>query len=173
MSPAAADLREETSRIDPSTSKPSTGDNSRLPWYSRNAIFVGVVAVALIWWCCLTYLSLTTANPVTLNRTQLVTSEGVVHARLEDLSEGRILIKAILFGKDRQGTIKIRNLEKTKAVENQEFLIPLTTNEEGWLSVTPLSREVFERELYLVYPYSEARKSEVLKLLETAPIAQP
>jgi hypothetical protein len=92
---------------------------------------ISAVALAAGWWVCLSLLALFTANPVTLNREQILRSKDVVTGTIVgDPGSGKVSVTEEWKGHDLRGTIMVANLATTIARQGTSYLIPLSASDE-------------------------------------------
>jgi hypothetical protein len=117
------------------------------------------LVVAVTWWVALSLLAVLTANPVTLNRKQILGSQYVVTAVVDDAAAGRVTVEKEWKTGFNVGSRTIGGLEQSGARAGVRYIIPLTVTSEGGLAITmapaPLNRP-------LIYPAG----AEALKQLE-------
>jgi hypothetical protein len=80
---------------------------------------------------------LTSANPPTVNRQQILDSESVVEAEVVDLTAGKVQSIKVHLGPNLIGELKITNLAETGAIQGETYLLPLMPERKGAWSVTP------------------------------------
>ncbi|MGC1275424.1 MAG: hypothetical protein WBC44_17085 [Planctomycetaceae bacterium] len=114
------------------------------------------VFVTTCWLGALLALAATTANPVTVNRSQLLAADAVVVARA-DLATVRddtvsIDVGQILAGRDLPPSLRIIDAETGRFQKGSRYLIPLQKSADGY-AVTPVPKlklEATPRGLVLV-----------------------
>ncbi len=126
-------------------------------WFVLAASLVG------LWVLGLGLLSFLTANPVTLNRDQILESTNVLTAVVEDIEVGRVRVEKSWKGAIADEQLTLSNLPETKPVARQRLLIPVTFTRPQWL-VTPSK---LPRGPPLVYPATEESERQLRHLLKT------
>jgi hypothetical protein len=100
----------------------------------RWLLVVGLLTAAWIAWLAL--LVGTTANPVTLNRVQMIQADYVVTARPVDRKTGSFQVEREWKQQTDLGTIRIHGLPDRPQLEDRLYLIPLTRHADGSFTVT-------------------------------------
>jgi anti-sigma-K factor RskA len=123
------------------------------------------LAVALIvsWLVVLSLLSYFTANPVTLNRDQILESADVLTAVVENPATGNIRVLHAWKQKVDEKTLTLPNLKSTEAVSGETYLIPISGAGDEW-SVKPSK---LPQHLPLIYPATPEAERQLKSLLET------
>lgn len=139
--------------------------------------FWGCLALVAGWLVTLGILALRTANPVTLNRSQLLQSDVVLVGRVVEISQSRVAhvkVESILasrpgvLGDDIPATLHLtRGIEQLEP--DRPFLLPLT-REALRLEITPAP--LAADETWIAYPASP-RVIQVAKKILAAQPAQP
>ena len=93
------------------------------------------------WWIVLGLLAARTANPVTVNRTQILKARYVVTAKVIDASsQGKITVLKEWKANAINGTIAVSGLPAAGAKAGSMYVIPLSRGPDGLLvSATPVS----------------------------------
>lgn len=125
-------------------------------WFVLAASFTG------LWVLGLGVLSFLTANPVTLNRDQILEATDVLTAVIDDAKDGHVRVEKSWKGKVFDERLTLSNLSETNPVANQRLLIPVTFAPPNWL-VTPSK---LPREPPLVYPVTEESERQLRHLLK-------
>jgi len=104
-------------------------------------LLISAFALALVWWGVLAALTYYTANPVTLNREQILRSALVVTGTIVgDPGEGRVTVerewKKSPVKKETSETILVSNLTEAGARRGLSYLMPLSRGSDGF-HVTP------------------------------------
>lgn len=124
-------------------------------------LWIGFLVVLAIWY----------ANPVTLNRRQVLDSDLVISGRVRDLAAGEVEVIKTYLGTAPAALITVTNLNETGAQAGETYLLPLVQTatgqsvEELAYKVTPTGLPHPQRPgggLPLIYPQS----SEVLQQLQ-------
>lgn len=125
-------------------------------WFVLAASFAG------LWVLGLGVLSFLTANPITLNRDQIVEATDVLTAVIDDAKDGHVRVEKSWKGKVFDERLSLSNLDETNPAANQRLLIPVTFARPNWL-VTPSK---LPREPPLVYPVTEESERQLRHLLK-------
>lgn len=125
--------------------------------------FVLAASLAGLWVIGVGVLSLLTANPVTLNRDQVLESTDVLTAVVEDIPSGQVRVEKSWKNAVHDEQLTLSNLRETKPTSQQHLLIPVSLGRQGW-QVTPLK---LPHEPPLVYPVTEESERQLRHLLKT------
>lgn len=142
------------------TDSPDTASFHTVPHVRR--WFVLAASLAGVWVIGLGMLSFLTANPVTLNRDQILEATNVLTAVVEDVELGRVRVEKSWKNAIQDEQLTLPNLGETKPVARQRLLIPVTFSNHKW-QVTPSK---LPHELPLVYPASEESERQLRHLLK-------
>jgi hypothetical protein len=125
-------------------------------WFTLAAGLVG------LWLIALAVLSILTANPITLNRDQILESTDVVTAVVDDLPTGRVRIEKSwkVAVDDKQLTLS--NLREVAPQLRQRLLIPVTQTGKGW----QITSSKLPHGPPLVYPVTEESERQLRQLLK-------
>lgn len=130
---------------------------------TKLGLFIAAAVVAAIWLSLLAVLALRTANPVTVNRGQLLASDAVVVATpRQGRSRGRVVslrIDKSLVGEDLPATLQVGGVEPGRFSDPGPYLVPLRRTENGF-DVTPAPPAL--NRAPLVYPAT----AEVVRMAE-------
>lgn len=126
-------------------------------WFVLAASFAG------LWVLGLGVLSFLTANPITLNRDQILDATDVLTAVVDDAKDGHVRVEKSWKDKAFDERLTLSNLSETKPAAHQRLLIPVTFARPNWL-VTPSK---LPREPPLVYPATEESERQLRHLLKT------
>ncbi len=133
----------------------------------RNAMLPAVL-LAVFWLMVLAALSLWTANPVTVNRSQVLDSQYILTGRIVDPSNG---IVEILELRPTRGKSFDRSLIKKKVAlqparvswkKNSVRIFPVYRDKQGNWFVTPAPLPKFN---YIDYPSTESIRNEIDRIL--------
>lgn len=142
------------------TDSPETASLPRVPrvrrWFALAASFVG------LWMIGLGVLSFLTANPVTLNRDQVLESTDVLTAVVEDVQSGQVHVEKSWKDAVQDEQLALSNLREAKPSVRQRLLIPVTRMRRGW-QVTPSK---LPGEPPLVYPITEESERQLRHVLK-------
>ena len=126
-------------------------------------LFRLAVLIVALWWLFLGGMALFTANPVTLNREQIIRAEIVVTATVVDPVNGTIHVEKS-WKSDRQfETITLRNLKESKAKAGVSYIIPVTESRAGRYHVTTTR---LPNNPPLIYPNTPESKEQLQSILE-------
>jgi hypothetical protein len=111
---------------------------------------LAALSLALLWWLGLVLLALLTANPVTINREQVLKADAIVEAAVTNLAKGEIRIQRVQNDRGTLDvpTLRLPNLAETKAEPGATYLIPLSRTGIGY----EVTRTSLPGQLPLVYP---------------------
>ena len=139
----------------PDIASSSTASHIRR-WFVLAASLVG------LWVIGLGVLSLLTANPVTLNRDQILDATDVLTAVVEDVEVGRVGVEKSWKNAVLDEQLTLINLRESKPASRQRLLIPVTLTGKGW----QITRSKLPREPPLVYPATEESERQLRHLLK-------
>lgn len=138
---------------------PATRPSTAAPPATARRAAVALIAVA---WCAgLTWLVLTTSNPVTLNRLQILEADEVVTATIEDRDSGRCRIIRQWTGEALRKEIVVDGLSKTAAQSQGEWILPLVELGEE-LQIVPSRLPSRARLVYPATPEAVAQLETIL-----------
>ena len=126
----------------------------------RTLLFV-CLGLAVAWWIALGVLALLTANPVTLNREQILRSQDVVTGKVIDAQRGTVEVEKQWKQDGLARTIEVDRLIEAGAKESRAYIIPLEKTANG-LQVTR-SRPPDEKPL--IYPATSDAAAQLTQLL--------
>lgn len=106
------------------------------------------VLIALAWCAALACLVLTSANPVTLNRRQILDAAAVVTVQISDRQSGVCQVTRQWSGAPLPGQITVQQLNETSATADGEWILPLEARNDQ-LKVLP---SLLPSGARLVYP---------------------
>ena len=133
----------------------------------RNAIWFWAATIAAIaWLLTLAVLAALTANPITINRTQILSSDALAVGRVANVSSrgvAEITIENVLAGGTVPPTIHLARTADVLAVD-RTYLLPLRRGAAGW-EVTPAPDRA--EETYLVYPAQDEVIHSAMELWES------
>ncbi len=125
-------------------------------WFALAASLVG------LWVIGLGLLSYLTANPVTLNRDQILDATDVLTAVVEDVEVGRVRVEKSWKNAVLDEQLTLINLRETKPASHHGLIIPVTLTGNGW-QITPSK---LPREPPLIYPATEESERQLRHLLK-------
>ncbi len=89
------------------------------------------------WLGFLLFLTLTSANPITLNRTQLRGADLIVIARMIDPAAGRCELIESLYGPEIETSFAVRRMDVSGVQVNGVYLLPLSIDAPPRYDITP------------------------------------
>jgi hypothetical protein len=153
---------------DSATSLPEATEVSQAPDRQSSTVTIRLlyrlaVLIVALWWLFLGGMALFTANPVTLNREQIIRAEIVVTATVVDPVNGTIHVeKSWKF--DRQfDSIMLENLKETGAKADVSYIIPVTESRNGRYNVTTTR---LPNNPPLIYPSTKKSEEQLQSILE-------
>lgn len=129
-------------------------------WVTRRT--AAVLLLAAVWCAALTVLTLAAANPVTLNRDQLLRSPVIVVGRVEDAATGAVTVERGWRSAVGPGDIRVTNLNETAAEQGQTYVLPLMQVSAGTFEVVPAR---LPRRPWLIYPSSPETIQQVTEII--------
>lgn len=130
---------------------------------SARKSLICAVSVAVLWWLALGWLALFTANPVTLNRDQVLRAEYVVTGTISDLTKGTVTVHKEWKHNAALDEITVENLNEAGGKPNTKYLIPLKSNSDHEFRVMPMR---LPEETPLIYPATEDAINQLTDLLK-------
>lgn len=124
--------------------------------------FALVASLTVLWVIGLGVLSLLTANPVTLNRDQILESTDVLTVVVKDAFYGEVHVEKSWKNVIHEGEIELHNLHETSPSVGARLLIPVSSSRKDWrvtLSKLPGNPP-------LVYPVTEESERQLRHLLK-------
>ena len=109
---------------------PASGNPAASPAGGRRWLLIAS-GLALLWILFLLVLAIWYANPVTLNRRQVLDSDLVIEGRIRSLVSGEVEVTQTLFGTVPAELLKVTNLSDTGAREGEIYLLPLVHSSAG------------------------------------------
>lgn len=137
---------------------------------SRWIAFWFVLAIGVAWWLTLSWLVVKTANPVTLNRLQVLTADVVVVAELVDVASGKLTVIETYHGEKLPDSseLYLPELRSAKLKAGDRLLLPLSKNSTSGgspanaFSITP---NLIESGKPLFYPANDEAILQLQELL--------
>jgi hypothetical protein len=132
--------------------------------------FIAAAVVAALWWTGLLSLAVFTANPVVLNRVQIVQADFVVEAVVVDRKSGAVDVIREWHSPIRHDRLSIEGLSEARPPNGAAYLIPVSKREDGFvvtrgrLSAPHVEPEVLT--LPYIYPTSPAAVERLETLLD-------
>jgi len=150
--------------IDSTAKSQQASSNSTSPISQRHkSLFVVAAVTVATWMILLLLLSVTTANPVTLNRDQIIDSTDVVTALVGDPQSGVIQIQQSWKSVVTESELKVADLAALSVTKGDRFIIPVLRNKDVW-QVTPSKLPKNPR---LIYPASDEAERQLKSILKT------
>lgn len=118
-SPLQSDDARTTPPPKPAGSSAGDRERSRFRWHIA-------AAVALLWIAGLILLAVFTANPVTLNRDQVLRSEAVITGQVVDAAQSLVKVERVWRGDKIGPEIRVENLSVTGARGGDSYIFPLS-----------------------------------------------
>ena len=128
---------------------------------SRGRLFFAA-GVAGVWILGLIVLAVLTANPVTLNREQILRSDYVVTARREAADSPVLIVQKEWKHAENLDEVTITNLDEVQMAAGPEFLVPLERIGPKRFLITPTTLPNRAPLIYRATPEAEAQLKEVL-----------
>lgn len=125
--------------------------------------------VAALWIAALTLLTVTTSNPVTLNREQILRADAVVSAQVLDVHSGACRIEHQWSGTPLEPDVIVQGLEQTAATTEGLWILPLTSGPAG----LEVERTLLPSGARLVYPATPQAVRQLEQLLGPAARTTP
>lgn len=134
----------------------------------RLGLLIAAAVLAAAWIGFLVWLAVRTANPVTVNRAQLVTSDAVVIATVEPTQASSrsvsLRIEKVLAGQLDEETLRVGGVEPGRFSAGGRFLVPLRETDHGFVvTLAPVTQEGVP----LVYPATDDALRAAEKILAT------
>jgi hypothetical protein len=140
-------------------SRLAQSDGSSRP--SRGPL-IFAAAVAITWGAFLIGMALLTANPVTLNRDQILRADFVITGNIEsEPATGEVSVSREWKKKGLTGTIHVENLDEARARRGTTYVMPLTHASTGY-RVTDAR---MANSAALVYPATPAAIEQLERIL--------
>lgn len=175
MTPPTQPAEDETTARDVAETPtvPQSSD-ARVPVSATSGqrLLLIAAAVCATWLLLLGTTAVLTANPVTINREQVLRSAVIVVARRDAQAPTRLLVEDVLFSQmtgspvQPQQTLIVENFDDTGWVSDEPCLVPLSPAEQPqtW-QVTPSRLPTHQP---LVYPATTAAVKQLQELLKNA-----
>jgi len=112
------DSRTAAAAVDPGLTRPPAKTSAGV----RRA---AIALIAVVWCGLLAWLVLATANPVTLNRRQILDADAVVTAQVVDPAAGTCRIVRQWTGETLPGEFVVAHLDETAARPGGDWILPL------------------------------------------------
>jgi hypothetical protein len=125
-------------------------------------LLMAAIVLAACWWVLLALLSFFTANPVTLNREQILRASFVVTGSLsDDPAANQILVEREWKQNALHGTILVNNLAAVPKPRGKIYIIPLTRVGHGF----EVTETVDPKLPPLIYPATPEALSQLRTIL--------
>src|SRR5690349_17454053 len=126
---------------------------------NRRRVLAALLAVA--WCAALAWLALATSNPVILNRAQIRGADAVVTVRIEDRASGKCRVVQQWSGDAVPAELVVRELAKTAARGDGEWILPLQKTREGY----EVQQSALSSQARLVYPATKEAVGQIREIL--------
>ena len=136
--------------------------------YDRPAWFWTAVSIVTLWLLGILVAALLSANPTTLNRSQLLASDAVVVGYVDSVADSgtaAIQTREILSGEGVPARFELSHAGNL-VNPGEEYLFPLQHNREG-IQITPAPARAEKQ--WLVYPVHEQVLPTAKEILESQP----
>jgi len=140
---------------EPSTAAPNARATAR-----RRLVAAG--ALAALWVVAIVILALLTANPVTLNREQILQSDLVVIGRFDPQKPSRLIVDESWNRESELAEIDVENHAATRARAGKSYVVPLTKTSAGRFKVT---ESLLPNSAPLIYPAGDEALEQLRALL--------
>ncbi|WP_437205714.1 hypothetical protein [Planctomicrobium sp. SH664] len=141
----------------PAISPAASGQSS---FKSRSLLIASGLIVG--WLTFLAWVTLTTANPVTINREQMSRATLIIQGRVEDLSKGTVSLQKTFLGTPPEKEVAIRFLSRAGAKQGESYIFPLEASDNNRFVIVP-SR--LPGEISLIYPAGEEAEQQTTEFL--------
>jgi hypothetical protein len=136
-------------------------------WGTSRRARLAMMAAALLaglWGLALGGMALFTANPVTLNREQVLRSDAVIRGDVVDLEEGQVQVERLWpVRRPVEGeSLRLANLKATKASNGEAYLMPVSRTADGY----EVTRTSLPGEVPLIYPATNEAEAQLERVLE-------
>ena len=98
------------------------------------------IGLAVVWWISLSLLTFLSANPTTVNRRQIVDSDVVVVAHVEDLKSGSVTVTKQWIDPNPQTRLTVSGLSEFDVKNGDTVVLPLTGGPDGTFYLTRVHR---------------------------------
>jgi hypothetical protein len=125
-------------------------------------LLITAIVLSVAWWIALGTMAALTANPVVLNREQVLRAPCVVTATVvDDPNSGQLQIKEEWKGDAPKGTISVPNLSATGAKRGGTYLVPLSRTSDGF----EVSRTLLPNFPPMIYPATPEAIDQLKRIL--------
>jgi len=132
-------------------------------------MFPFVVGLAVVWGSCLLSLAIFTANPLLLNRDQVLRADGVVSATISRTDPASVSVTKEWKNHQLPRTLRLKSLLPLHLKPEHEYLIPISKVGSDTYAVTPTRLPDQPR---LVYPVSRESVRQLREILSET-VAKP
>ena len=125
-------------------------DDTRTATECRRSIVTGLllpIGAAVAWWLALVAMAIFTANPITLNRDQILRADFVVTGTVDETQPHTLIVDKEWKKKAGLRQVTVENLDETGARPGRTYLVPLSKDVNGRYFVTETKDERL-----LIYP---------------------
>jgi hypothetical protein len=127
---------------------------------NRRRAALALIAVA--WCAALAWLALATANPVTLNRRQILEADVVITARIEDRAAGKCRVVQHWKGTPVPDELVVSGLKETAVHGDGEWILPLQKVRGGY----EVLASALPSRARLVYPATDEAMEQLRGMVE-------
>jgi hypothetical protein len=132
------------------------------PWRPPRGPLIFASALAIIWSAILITMAWLTADPVTLNRDQVLRADFVITGRVEsDPAAGEVSVLREWHKNALNGTIHVENLGDVRVRTGETYLMPLSHAATGYR----ITEARLANSALLVYPATQAALSQLEQIL--------
>lgn len=125
-------------------------------------LFVIAIIVAVTWGLFLAGLAVTTANPVTVNREQVLRADFIAMLSVNEPESGAIVLEKLWDG-TKPEPFTLDNLKETGAEAGRSYYVPVTKTGQGRYIVTPTR---LPGNPPLIYPATPEAEEQLTAILE-------
>ena len=129
--------------------------------------FFLAACLVVLWAIGLGVLSIVAANPVTLNRDQILESVDVLTAVVEDRDAGHVRVEKSWKDSLREEHLTLSELREMKLATNERLLIPVTRAPRSARHRWQITPSKLPHDRLLVYPATEESQRQLDHLLKT------
>lgn len=130
--------------------------------------WLAALTVAFLWIAGLALLAIFTANPITLNRDQILRSEIVLRGTVLDTTQSRVKVDQTWKGSDVPIELRVENLAETGARVQQSYLLPLSVAR-GDRRTYRVTESLLPNGAPLIYPATPEAEAMLGELLHSTP----
>jgi hypothetical protein len=132
------------------------------PSRPSRGLLLFVIAVTVLWCALLMVMAWLTANPVALNREQILRADLVITGKVEgDPHAGEVSVVREWKKSKLAGSVHVENLEDTGARKGQTYLLPLSPAATGYR----VAEARLDNSAVLIYPATPAAIAQLEEIL--------